>query len=78
MPSAAATRVRFGGDLTGAPGFPLRNRAARHADRGGQLILRPALILARGADAGANVLRSRSLRQLTSVLLTSPDGIADR
>jgi hypothetical protein len=43
--------------LTRTPGFPLSYRAAGYADRRGQLILRPALIFPRGADARADVSR---------------------
>jgi hypothetical protein len=48
-----------GRDLAGAAGLPLRHRAARYADLHGQLILGPALLFARGANAGADVSRIR-------------------
>ncbi len=43
------------GDLTGATGLPLCDRAAGDADRGGQLILGPLLVFPSGADSGADV-----------------------
>jgi hypothetical protein len=58
---------QIGRDLTGAAGFPLRHRAARHADRLGQLILGPALLFACRSNAGADVSwvrHCRIIRQL--------------
>jgi hypothetical protein len=55
---------QIGRDLTGAAGFPLRHRAARHADRLSQLILRPALLFARRSNAGADVSWVRHRRRI--------------
>jgi hypothetical protein len=56
-----------GRDLAGAAGLPLCYGAARHADCGGQLILRPVLVFPRCADAGADLSwmgHRATLRQL--------------
>ena len=61
------------GELTGAAGLPLRNSAARDADRFSQTLLRPTLVLPRIADARSDLHRVAHMLQCTSVSLTTPE-----